>query len=589
MEEFIFKKLYNLVSRVFAEKEDPDITARKATLNSLKPRLTLLARSITRENISLLRAEREGGWKGNTFFLPEEYAACSTKEGNEDFYRYRVCYLSIQKLLELNWTQQGQHGIEESRRKAEEHAPQVLEQLFHEFPRLGDILPLLQQAEEEQQRRIAPERATEYSMLWGRWMTPAPFVSTETSSPDSSLLHQQEQLSPTTEREAAAREEIESFTIDKEKIEEYTLSHSFEKAETIEEFQGHWRDTDGGDDLADHEEALKELNLRQTVRSDDISHAVLRAELALNASAPESKETSADAGFHYCYDEWDTKKRSYKENYCRVYPSTSAALNPEYARQILATHRPTLQRLRKQLSFLYHDTEELRRQPQGDEPDFDALIDAFADIHAGKTPSENLYVAQRKRSRDLSFLLLADSSLSTDSYTNNRRVIDVERQALLLFGEVLGEAGERFQIDAFFSHTRNHCHYTTVKGFNDSWGIGRSRIGAMEPRGYTRIGPAIRHATTLLEKEATRHRWIILLSDGKPNDYDRYEGRYGIEDVRQAVREAAQKHINIFALAVEAEAKFYFPQMFGRSRYRILPHPALLPEALADVYSHIAR
>jgi len=91
--------------------------------------------------------------------------------------------------------------------------------------------------------------------------------------------------------------------------------------------------------------------------------------------------------------------------------------------------------------------------------------------------------------------------------------------------------------------------------------------------GYTRIGPALRHSGALLDQRATKNKWIILISDGKPNDYDRYEGKYGFKDIKQALQELKQRKINSYALAIEAQAKYYLSQMFGQNQYQILTTP----------------
>ncbi|HND86220.1 MAG TPA: hypothetical protein PLU50_10445, partial [Pseudobdellovibrionaceae bacterium] len=75
---------------------------------------------------------------------------------------------------------------------------------------------------------------------------------------------------------------------------------------------------------------------------------------------------------------------------------------------------------------------------------------------------------------------------------------------------------------------------------------------------------------------------LILLTDGKPTDYDGYEGRYGIEDMRKACLEAQMKNIYTKAFAIEKNAKHYFPHMFGH--FEILPRPEKLPEALVRTY-----
>lgn len=574
MEEFLYTKVSALIKRWRAVEVDASEVAKTAVLADVKAHLTIVARGLTGEEIDILPAEREGGWCGNVFYLPGQYARGTSIDDNMDFYLFRTCYLATQRALGINWPDASNRNVLDAQEQAACSAPIVLDALFDEYPRLRDVHDVLVQAE------------TDVPMLYGRWMVPQAHSGAAVDPTTKTRMAPVE--APTTEREAPPRENVESLRINRDEVEEYTLSHSFEKVETIEEFQGTWRDLDGADELDEHADALKEVDLRQTVRTDDVSHSVLRSEMVLSSGAPESAGTVL-SDVHVSYDEWDYKKREYRPSFCTVYPKSIVTTNTSYATTVLASHGSTLAQLRKQLAALHCDFEMLHRQPNGTDPDIDAIIDAFADIHAGRTPSENVYCSKRRRRRDLSLLLLMDSSLSTDAFTNGHKIIDVERRALLLFAQVLSEAGERFQIDTFSSKTRHYCEYTSVKAFDDPWVATRDGIGSIEPQGYTRIGPALRHAIALMGKEKARQRWIFLLTDGKPNDYDRYEGVYGIEDVRRAVREAADEHVHVMALAVESDAKFYLPRMFGLNGFRFLPSIAQLPSALAEFYLRLAR
>jgi len=243
--------------------------------------------------------------------------------------------------------------------------------------------------------------------------------------------------------------------------------------------------------------------------------------------------------------------------------------------------------LRKMLTTVNNKYRQQRRQNQGEEFDIDALTDLFIDAHTGHTPSENIYLSKRKKEKDLSILMLLDVSLSSDSYAANNRVIDVEKQVSILFGEILEEFNVDFSINCFFSKTRNYSTYLSLKHFDDDWQKAKYKIGAVEPEGYTRIGAAIRHSGALLAKRDTKNKWLILISDGKPNDYDKYEGKYGINDVKQALRELNEQHINAYALAIEAQAKYYLPQMFGQNHYQILTTPVELLQSLVKLYEKI--
>ena len=155
------------------------------------------------------------------------------------------------------------------------------------------------------------------------------------------------------------------------------------------------------------------------------------------------------------------------------------------------------------------------------------------------------------------------------------------------FQKTVNEFNIDFSIDAFYSKTRNHSSYISLKGFDEQWNKAKFKIGGIQPSGYTRIGAALRHSGHLLEQRSTKNKWVILLSDGKPNDYDKYEGKYGINDVKQALRELNERQINSYALAIEAQAKYYLPQMFGQNHYQILTTPVELLQSLVQLYEKI--
>jgi nitric oxide reductase NorD protein len=105
------------------------------------------------------------------------------------------------------------------------------------------------------------------------------------------------------------------------------------------------------------------------------------------------------------------------------------------------------------------------------------------------------------------------------------------------------------------------------------------RIVALEPDEFTRTGAALRHATASLMHEPAFRRLLLLLSDGKPNDCDRYEGRYGLEDTRQALAEARLQGIVPFCMAIDRHASLHMASLFGTT-YTVLSDPQHLARAL---------
>jgi len=577
--------LYKKVIKYFKNKRlnDTEMLSRQVTLSEIKPRLTLLARALCGVPIEIFPAEREGGYKNLNFFLPINCSLFPTKEENLKFYFFRTAYLSVQKQLNLNWT-----SLEDlqqlSLEKAQETAPIVLEKLFQEYPSLEEWyyeavpkLPL------EKNKETA-----DFSWLYGKWMKNSPEVdaSDVLQNFDDEATKIQNSVVAETTLHANAVEEIQSLAIDKKQQEDYVLMHSFEKIETAEEFNGNWRDFDGKDDLKEHQDALEEMNMRFTVRVDDMVHSVYQADFIENTSIAESAEVD-EKGFHLKYDEWDFKKRNYLPGFCKVYPKSQIKTHPSYYKNTMAKYKTTLNGLRKMLTSVNNKMQQQRRQLQGEAFDLDALTDLYTDIHSGKSPDERVYLSNRKKNKDIAILVLLDLSLSSDGYAAGNRVIDVEKEVSILFGEILHEFDIDFAIDGFYSKTRNFTTYLTLKDFNENWNSAKHKIGAIEPNGYTRIGPALRHAGARLDQIDSKNKWIIVLSDGKPNDYDKYEGQHGIQDIKQALRELNERKINSYALAIEAQAKYYLPQMFGQNHYQILTSPEALLKSLVKLYEKI--
>jgi len=583
LDEYIYGKIASFFSK--RKRETLEADSKTVKLDDIKPRLSILARAITGNSIDIYPAKREGGYKNNNFFLPTLYSEFFTYEENLSFYLFRVLYLSVQKNLELNWHDNIDHVLEDSQEKALTSSKEILVKLFEEFPIAETIH---QQLVDYYNSKSTPKILVDFSFIYGKWMRNNP----EATQTDQKLKNFNEKAKKAISQEiqtilkANPVEEVVSLQVDQKQQEDYVMTHDFEKIDTAEEWEGGWRDFDGDDELDEHSKALEELNMKYTVRVDDTSHSVYQAEFVENTTVAESTEISTE-NFHINYDEWDYTKREYKEDFCKLYPKIIQETDLSYYKKTIQDNTSTLLGLRKMLTNVNNKFQQQRRQNQGEEFDIDALTDLFIDVHSGHTPSENIYLSKQKKEKDLSILMLLDISLSSDGYAAGNRVIDVEKQVSILFGEILNEFNVDFSIDCFYSKTRNYATYLTIKDFDEDWDKAKYKVGAIEPEGYTRIGTALRHSGSLLDKRDTKNKWVILISDGKPNDYDKYEGKYGINDVKQALRELNERHINSYALAIEANAKYYLPQMFGSNHYEILTTPVELLQSLAKLYDRI--
>ena len=191
----------------------------------------------------------------------------------------------------------------------------------------------------------------------------------------------------------------------------------------------------------------------------------------------------------------------------------------------------------------------------------------------------------------MAIALLVDVSGSTDSWVaEDLRIVDVEKEALLVVCDALDALGDPYIMLAFSGEGPECVSVLPLKGFDERTGdVVRRRIAGLEPDRYTRMGTAIRHATARLMTKPARHRLLLVLSDGKPNDVDRYEGPYGVEDSRQAVVEARLQGLHPFCVTVDRHAPAYMSRIFGAGGYAALHHPEHLPTVLVDVLRRLVK
>lgn len=305
-------------------------------------------------------------------------------------------------------------------------------------------------------------------------------------------------------------------------------------------------------------------------------------------TAQQLKRAKAD-GQGLQYPEWDWQTGQY------LLPGATVRLLPnlpgsqQWVNDTLDEHRSLLDQIKRRFEMLRARRVTRRRQLDGDEVDLQAYVDSYADYRAGGSLAEGLYQSRRCAERDLAITLLVDISGSTDGWISaNRRVIDVEREALLLVCFALEGLGEAYAVQAFSGEGADAVIVRNLKQFDEAFSNEVAlRISALEPEHYTRAGAAIRHASNGLLQQTASHRLLLLLSDGKPNDKDDYEGRYGVEDMRQAVTEATLQGISTFCLTIDRQAANYLPKVFGAQQYALLSKPERLPTVLLEWLKHL--
>ncbi len=351
------------------------------------------------------------------------------------------------------------------------------------------------------------------------------------------------------------------------------------------------------------------------------------AKLLQQASVLKSEE--ADSARVFLYDEWDYLIGDYRPRWCRLREvpleggsgETVARIQKERSALISAVRRH-FQRIRPEM---LHRVKRLR---SGEEIELNDAIEAVIDRKAGLTPSERIYQKRERRMRDVATAFLLDLSASTDEWvvegpapprgvpaTTSRRtlydtlargkaegsaggffppegakrVIDIEREALVIMAEALESLGDEYAIYGFSGYGRDNVEFFPIKDFSEKYSErARCRIGAIKPRKSTRMGPAIRHALEKLAGTGCRLKVLILLSDGYPQDFDygpdRSSRDYGLHDTTAALQEARRKNVHTFCVTVDQAGNDYLREMCGGENYLVVKRPSALPRILPRVY-----
>jgi nitric oxide reductase NorD protein len=364
-----------------------------------------------------------------------------------------------------------------------------------------------------------------------------------------------------------------------------------EPQESVEDPFGLQRPADR-DDEADPEglgDSLSDLPEARVVRTPGMAREVLRSGEEL-----ERMQTAAPAphgGRGIVYPEWDYRQRRYRDPGAIVREPEPSLGDPAWVQAALLRQRTLARRVRVRFERLRPRHVKLGRQPDGSELDIDACVTTAADLRAGGSVDGRVYVALRPARRELTVAVLVDVSASTDSWVSGeRRIVDVEKEALLVVCEALDALGDSYGIFAFSGEGAEDVSVIPVKGFQERSGTTvRRRIAALESDRYTRIGTAVRHVTARICQQPARRRLLLVLSDGKPNDVDVYEGRYGVEDARQAVAEARRQGVNVFCLTVDREAPHYASHVFGPAGFAVLRRADQLPAVLIEALRQLIR
>jgi nitric oxide reductase NorD protein len=309
-----------------------------------------------------------------------------------------------------------------------------------------------------------------------------------------------------------------------------------------------------------------------------------RLRLHLDLS-PADADHEALAGVH-TYPEWNHRTRSYMADHCRVLdapaqPGPDDGFRPDPRR---------IRAVRRQFEALRPRRILQPRQVEGSELDLDAVLTSRADLAATGRGSDRIWQAARQTERDLSVAFMVDTSRSTEAAIGETSVIDVAREAVAGLAAGIEAAGDRLGVWGFSSLRRDRVFLTRVKDFDAPMSPEiHANIAAMRPGHYTRLGAAIRHASAQLAEQPSARKLLLVLTDGKPNDLDHYEGRHGIEDSHMAVAEARRAGQSLHGIVIDEDGQDWFARIFGRGGFTLLPDPERLIRALPDIYRTLTQ
>jgi nitric oxide reductase NorD protein len=305
------------------------------------------------------------------------------------------------------------------------------------------------------------------------------------------------------------------------------------------------------------------------------------------ADAPltDSDKGEPERAAEYVYDEWDHLRNHYRKDWCLLREIDVETGDDAFVTRTLAKYAGVLPGLRKTFEALRGEQQWLRRQSDGPGIDWDALVEARAEMRRGREPSERLFTRQHRLARSIAVLFMVDMSGSTKGWIN-----DAERESLVLLCEALEILGDAYAIYGFSGQTRRRCEVYRIKRFDEPYDAAvRGRIAAVAPRDYTRMGASIRHLTQRLRAIEARTKLLITLSDGRPDDYDGYRGDYGIEDTRMALIEAKRAGIHPYCITIDEAARDYLPHMYGAVNWALVDDVRKLPVKVSDIYRRLTH
>ena len=317
-------------------------------------------------------------------------------------------------------------------------------------------------------------------------------------------------------------------------------------------------------------------------------------------SEGEMAEQDLEAGeVAFNYDEWDRELVDHRVSWCRVVEKKVKRGERAFVDNTRERYKGVVSSIRHQFQLMKpEDLTRVANEIDGEDYDLNAVVDYFVDRRADGHQSERIYTKRLRRRRDVAVSFLLDQSSSTartigrhplQPYTHpGRRIIEIEKEGLVLMSEALEAVGDAYSINGFTSEGRRNVKFYVLKDFSEHYSDEvMRRIGGITYQNNTRLGAAIRHAAAKLGKQEARTRLLIVLSDGRPYDHDYGDARYAREDTREALRQAKVHGITPFCITIDRESEAELRDLYGDVGYTIIDDVLSLPERLPGIYRRL--
>ncbi len=525
------------------------------------------------QKVSFLGKEFYLTWQDEkAIYLPASSAYFPTKEQNEMLYYWLIAMVTRVNVNSNNLKEQNSQAVTQLILKYNgfkdfyTHATEYLAQQFEQLSFMNAI-------EETNNEALINDYPNPL------WIYPPMMTNSQTNTPGDEEELQREQEKDKTDTLEMKKQ---SNQMDDDRETDGFLAFLPESLMSIFEQVNvdRMEDDSFDEDALYHAEDLDEITIGK-------KQANLASRIKMDLDMQPDMTEIYPLGKGHLIDEWDYRKNDYLINYVRIKPQVTLNVIPiELPKRL----KKTVKKIQGELDLLELDRIKNDRLPYGDEINMDTWIDYKG--HFNKSMHhQNFYTTYEKKTRDMATLILADVSLSTEGgITQDVRIIDVIKDGLIVFSEALEKLQDKFAIYSFSSLQNKKVYFNIIKNFNDKYSdLIRGRIDSMQPQYYTRLGAAIRESAKILDKQQSANKLLLIISDGKPNDEDRYDGRYGIEDTKKAIEEVKKKGITPFCITVDLDAKEYLSYLFGRNGFAVVRDGQKLPKVIPEVYINLTK